>query len=148
MVFLNREGPLHLCLPLLNQHGHTAVFHFFSGYFLIHIFWKFLKYHIRTSPPNELRYDHYATHSQVWFVCRPISPWKHFHLWKNSEDQGGDWRNTVRCASAELCDASRSPLLVKAMTPFHTTNARVWLFLFLCYKSRVNASIYFTRMAR
>ena len=24
------------------------------------------------------------------------------------------------------------------MTPFHTTNARVWWFLFLCYKSRIN----------
>ena len=27
--------------------------------------------------------------------------------------------------SAEGCDASRSPPLVEAMTPFHTTNARV-----------------------
>ena len=40
--------------------------------------------------------------------------------------------------SAEGCDASRSPPLVEAMTPFHTTNARVWKFLFLCYKSRIN----------
>ena len=53
----------------------------------------------------------------VWILSQ-------YDLWNHSQDEGGDRRITVpEARSAEGCDASRSPPLVEAMTPFHTTNA-------------------------
>ena len=46
------------------------------------------------------------------------------NLWNQSQNEGVIDASLPEARSADGCDASRSPPLVEAMTPFHKTNAR------------------------